>query len=169
MQGRGSDWRDMYQHVRKMLSFCTNKSGLGVLSICRARLDMVILPPCFCHRFQLQLYIVVVRLLPPPHVQLCARPASSPFGERSKISNSLRASDLAWLPPTVHGNCSEWLWLHAKTILVALENYSGWLGELSWLARGVELNLPDVRFPLLPTPLPKREYNAISTIADEIW
>jgi hypothetical protein len=52
-----------------------------------------------------------------------------PFGEGSKISNSLRASDLAWLPPTVHGNCSEWLWLHARAILVALENYSGWLGE----------------------------------------
>jgi hypothetical protein len=32
-------------------------------------------------------------------VQLCARPASTP-----KISNSLRASDFAWLPPIVDGN-----------------------------------------------------------------
>ena len=71
-------------------------------------------------------------------LQLCARPASTPpFGESSKISNSLRASDLAWLPPTLDSNCSERLWLHARTILVALENYSGWPGELSWLARGV--------------------------------
>ena len=40
-------------------------------------------------------------------IQLWARPASPPpFGERSKILNSLRASDLVWLPPTVHSNCS---------------------------------------------------------------
>ena len=52
-----------------------------------------------------------------------------PFGEGSKILNSVRASDLAWLQPTVHSNCSERLWLYARTILVALENYSGWLGE----------------------------------------
>ena len=62
-----------------------------------------------------------------------------PFGESSKISNSLRASDLAWLPPTLDSNCSERLWLHLRTILVALENYSGWPKELSWLARGVGL------------------------------
>ena len=33
-------------------------------------------------------------------------------------------------------------------------------------------NLPDVRFlflPLLPTPPPKREYNAVSAVANEIW
>ena len=42
--------------------------------------------------------------------------------ECSKISNSVRAANLA-------SNCSEWLWLHARTILVAMENYSGWPGE----------------------------------------
>ncbi len=46
---------------------------------------------------------------------------------------------LAQSPPTVHSNCSERLWLHARTVLVAMGNYSGCPGELSWLARGVEL------------------------------
>jgi hypothetical protein len=50
-------------------------------------------------------------------------------GEGSKILNSLRASDLAWLPPTVHSNCSERLWLRARTFLVAIGNRLGWLGE----------------------------------------
>src|SRR6266568_644063 len=68
-----------------------------------------------------------------------------PFGESSKISNSLRASDLAWLPPTLDSNCSERLWLHARTILVALENYSGWPGELNQNNQ----NLPDIHFPFL--------------------
>ena len=80
--------------------------------------------------------------------------------------------DFVLSPPTVHSNCSKRLWLHARAVLVTLENYSGWPGELSWLARGVELNLPDVRFlflPLLPTPLPKRGYNAVSAVADEVW
>ena len=39
-----------------------------------------------------------------------------PFGEGSKILNSLRASDLAWLPPTAHGNCSE----AARTFAISL-------------------------------------------------
>jgi len=58
--------------------------------------------------------------------------------------------------------------LYARTFLVALENYSGCLGELFWLPRGIVLvgqgsrieaiqNLPDVRFlflpPLLPMPI----------------
>ena len=47
---------------------------------------------------------------------------SSPFSECSKILNSVRAANLA-------SNCSERLWLYARTILVALENYFGWLGE----------------------------------------
>ena len=34
---------------------------------------------------------------------------------------------------------SERIYLHARAFLVALENYSGWPGELSWLARGVKL------------------------------
>ena len=38
------------------------------------------------------------------------------LGEGSKISNSLRASDLAWLPPTAHGNCSE----AARTFAISL-------------------------------------------------
>ena len=55
------------------------------------------------------------------------------------------------MPPTVHSNRSE--------RLVVLENYSGWLGA-------------DVRFlflSLLPTPPPKREYNAVPIISDETW
>jgi hypothetical protein len=52
-----------------------------------------------------------------------------PFGE---ISNSLRASNLAWLPPTVHSNYSERLWLHARAFLVALGNRPGWPGELKF-------------------------------------
>ena len=56
-------------------------------------------------------------------LQGCVRPASPPpFSERCEISNSVPASNLAQLPPAVHSNCSERLWLHAKTFLVALEN-----------------------------------------------
>ena len=58
-----------------------------------------------------------------------------------------------------------------------MENYSGWLGELSWLARGeVTQNLPDVRFVDICFLFlsfayisAKREYNADSAIADKIW
>jgi hypothetical protein len=39
---------------------------------------------------------------------------------------ALQNFKFAWLPPTVHSNCSE---LHARTFLVALENHLGWLGE----------------------------------------
>ena len=50
-------------------------------------------------------------------IQPWARPASPPpVGERSKFLNSLRASDLAWLPPTAHGNCSE----AARTFAISL-------------------------------------------------
>jgi len=60
-----------------------------------------------------------------------------------------------------------------------MENYSGWLGELSWLARGVKIeatqNLPDVRFLDIrflflsfAYASAKYEYNAVSAIADEI-
>ena len=88
-----------------------------------------------------------------------------PFSERSEILNSVRISNFAWLPPAVHSNCSERLWLHARTLLVALENRVGWLGD----------QIKDVHFLFslfLPTPPlwpQKREYNAVSTIADEIW
>ena len=69
----------------------------------------------------------------PRGIQLCAWPASTPpFSERSKILNSVRPSNLAWLPPTVYSNCSERLWLHARTFLVALENRVGWPGESNW-------------------------------------
>src|SRR6266567_8572828 len=68
----------------------------------------------------------------PESIQLCLRPASTPPLQRcSKILHSVRASNLASLPPAIHSNCSERMWLHARTILVALENYSGWPGELS--------------------------------------
>ena len=67
------------------------------------------------------------------HIQLGARPASTPpFSEGSKFLNSVRASDFAWLPPAVHSNCSERLWLHARTFLVALENRVRWPGESNW-------------------------------------
>jgi hypothetical protein len=72
-------------------------------------------------------------------------------------SNSLRASNFAWLPPTVHSNCSERLWLHARTFLVAMENRPGWPGES---IEGVRfLFSPSTTPPLWP---PKREYNAVS-------
>src|SRR6266700_3364576 len=97
-------------------------------------------------------------------LQLCLRPASTPpFSKCSKILHSVRASNLAWLPPAVHSNCNEWLWLHARTIF-------GCPGELFWLARGIVLvgwenssgveaiqNLPDVHFlflSFLPAPPP---------------
>ena len=68
---------------------------------------------------------------------------------------------LAKSPPTVHSNCSERMCLYARTFLVALENYSGYLGELFWLPWGIVLvgqgsrikatqYLPDVRFLFLP-------------------
>ena len=37
--------------------------------------------------------------------------------------------NFAQSPPTVQSNCSERLWLDAKTFLVAPENRFGWLGE----------------------------------------
>ena len=98
----------------------------------------------------------------------------------SKILNSLRASDLTWLPPTVHSNCSEWLWLHARTLLVALENYFCCPSELFWLTRRVAVK--QLRtcltcasstyappFSLLPMPPQKHKYNTVSAIADELW
>ena len=67
---------------------------------------------------------------------MCMTSFHPPFSEGSKILNSVRASNLAWLPPTVYSNCSERLWLHARAVLVAMENYSGWPGEsnseLAW-------------------------------------
>ena len=41
-----------------------------------------------------------------------------PLSESSKFLNSLRASDLAWLPPAVHSNCSEAVCLAARTLLL---------------------------------------------------
>src|ERR1700723_200782 len=57
-----------------------------------------------------------------PHhtiLQLCSRPASTPLSECSKISNSVRASNLGSLPPAVHSNCSEAVCLAARTLLLA--------------------------------------------------
>ena len=69
--------------------------------------------------------------------------------------------------------------------MAACKDYLGCPGELFWLARGIVLvrqgswieatqNLPDVRFLdicflFLSFCLLKREYNALSVIADEIW
>ena len=84
---------------------------------------------------------------------MCTTSFHPPFSECSKILNSVRVSNLA-------SSCSERLWLHARTILVAIENYSSWLGELSWLARGVELKQLRTcltyasSFSLLPMPPP---------------
>ena len=64
-----------------------------------------------------------------PDTAMCMTSFHPSFSERSKISNSVRASNLAGLPPTVHRNCSERLWLHAGTFLAALENRVGWPGE----------------------------------------
>ena len=91
------------------------------------------------------------------HVIIVAA-SKPPFSERSKISNSVRASNLAWLPPAVHSNYSERLWLHAWTFLVALENRA---------LVGQENQIEDIRFLFSPSttpPLwpPKREYNAVS-------
>jgi hypothetical protein len=69
--------------------------------------------------------------------------------------------------------------------MAARKDYFGCPGELFWLARGIVLvgqgnssgvelkiqNLPDVHLlflHFLPMPLLKREYNAVSAIADEI-
>ena len=41
-----------------------------------------------------------------------------PFGEGSKFLNSVRASNLAWLPLTVHSNSSEAVCLAARTLLL---------------------------------------------------
>ena len=56
----------------------------------------------------------------------------TPFSERCEILNSVRVSNLAWLPSTVDSNYSERLWLHARTFLVALVNRVGWPGESNW-------------------------------------
>ena len=71
--------------------------------------------------------------------------------------------------------------------MAARKDHFGCPGELFWLAGGIILvsqgsrikatqNLPDVRsltyassFSLLPMLLPKREYNAVPAIVDEIW
>ena len=46
------------------------------------------------------------------------------FGESSKILNSVRASNLAWLPPTVQSNCSEAVCLAARTLLLQCREVS---------------------------------------------
>ena len=66
--------------------------------------------------------------------------------------------------------------------MAARKDRFSWPGKLFWLAWGIVLvgqgnrieaiqNLPDVRFLFLslPTPLPKREYNAVPTVVDEDW
>ena len=58
------------------------------------------------------LYSYVHDQLPPP-------------SSKSLFRYGTRACSIA------HSNCSERLWLYARAILVALENYSGWLGELN--------------------------------------
>ena len=78
------------------------------------------------------------------------------MGAYSHVHDSLKKVSFArvW-------NRSERLWLHARTVLVALENYPGCPRELFWLPWGIVLvgqgnrieaiqNLPDVRFLFLP-------------------
>ena len=74
---------------------------------------------------------------------------------------------------------SWWGEFSLKTRMVALEiilvgqgNCPGWPGEFqrSWI-EAIQ-NLPDVRLLFLlflPTLPPKREYNAVSAVADEVW
>ena len=59
--------------------------------------------------------------------------------------------------------------------MAARKDRFGCPGELSWLARGVELKqfrtclTYAYSFSLLPTPPPKRKYNAVFIVADEVW
>ena len=78
-------------------------------------------------------------------------------------------------PQTARSNCGERLWPYARAILVALDNYSGWLGESnqnnSELATYASLTYASSIYAssisLFCLPPPK--YNAASAIADEIW
>ena len=86
----------------------------------------------------------------------------TPLYEACKIKNRWPTEyiyGIGGISATVHSNCSEQLWLYARTILVAPENYSG---RPENRIEAIQ-NLPDVRFLfllLLLTPPPKREYNA---------
>ena len=51
---------------------------------------------------------------------MCMTSFHSPFGEGSKILNLVRASNLAWLPPTVYSNCSKAICLAARTFAISL-------------------------------------------------
>ena len=73
--------------------------------------------------------------------------------------------ELAKLPPTIHSNCSEGMCLHARAFLVAP-------GESPWLAGRIALVGQENwrrTLPLNYVRPPKRKYNAISAIANEIW
>ena len=61
-----------------------------------------------------------------------------PFGE---ISNSLRASNLAWLPPTVHSNYSEAVCLAARTSAIRDRPSS----IMSWSLLNI-IRFPPVRY-----------------------
>ena len=83
--------------------------------------------------------------------------------------------ELAQPPPTIYSNCSERLWLYARAILVALENYSGCPGELFWLARGVKskqfrtcLTYASSFFPLCLVSK-MRIQHCLCREVDEIW
>ena len=66
--------------------------------------------------------------------------------------------------------CTQGLfWLPWRIIL---GDYPGWPGELNWSNSELAwhaLSWHMLPLSLLPMPLPKREYNAVSANADEIW
>ena len=86
------------------------------------------------------------------HSCMCTTSFHPPLSECSKILNSVRASDLAWLPPAAHSNCSEAVCLAART----------W--SCSWSASSAEsrslLNI--VRFP------PVWYYQILSAIGETV-
>ena len=49
------------------------------------------------------------------YAAMCTTSFHPPLSESSRILHLVRASDLAWLPPTVHSNCSEAVCLAART------------------------------------------------------
>ena len=72
------------------------------------------------------------------------RPASTPpFGESSKILNSVRASTLAWPPPTVHSNCTEAVCLAARTFAIS---------AVSWFLSNIA-RFPPVQYCQIPSAI----------------
>ena len=83
-----------------------------------------------------------------------------------RIRVSAREASLVrrWPPDAPGGcNCSEQLWLHARTFLVALENRLGWAGESNWRRT----------FPLLllttPPLWPPKHLQRLMKLGNIVW